>query len=131
MPDGNRYAAALAPPNAGPPPDAQGPPQGPMPPDAHGGAPPQPQDGAQPNPALVEALQILQGHEGKVADLLKDPASLKHVRVVFEAVKQDPGVVQALGQQGIGPDKLQQFDQMLTQAERGGKAPTVPHWLAQ
>ncbi len=95
------------------------------------GAPPTAPPAAGPTPALTEALQILQGHEGKVADLLKDPASLHHVRVVFEAVKQDPQSLQALAQTGIGPDKVQQFEQMLTQAEQGGQSPMVPHWLAR
>ena len=144
MANGNRYAAAMGPPAAGPDPSQMGPPppQSPPPPQGQqgpsGGPPPDPQGGTAPNPALVEALQMLQGHEGRVIDLLKDPAKLPHVRLVFDTLKQDPGAVQALAQAGIGPEKLQQFEQMLAQAEQGagshGRSDTgqpAPHWLAR
>ncbi len=132
MANGNRYAAAMAPPAAGPPPDAGAPPpttppQG-MPTD---GAPPTAPPAAGPTPALTEAVQILRGHEGPIGDLLKDPSKLGHIRVVFDAVMQDPGAMQSLAKIGIGPEKLQQFGQMLQQAEQGGKTQAAPHWLAR
>jgi hypothetical protein len=141
MPDGNRYAAALQPQMGGPPPPQAGPPPGAPPQGPPQGAPPGPPQGqgaAPPNPALVEAFNVLSGHEGPIADLLKDPAKLPHVRLVFDAVKQDPVALQGLAKAGIGPDKLQQFEQMLAQAEQGGQpggrddtGRPVPHWLAR
>ena len=125
MPDGNRYAAAMDP-QAGPagPPPAM-PPQGapPGPP----GAAPQGQSAA-PSPELVEAFKILSGHDGPIVDLLKDPKQLPHIRVAFDAIKQDPASLQALAAQGIGPDKIQQFEQMLQQAQQSNGP--APHWLA-
>lgn len=135
MPEGNRYAAAMDPSMAGqpqggaPPPDA-GPPQGQPP------GPPQDQ-GAQ-SPALAEAIQVLSGHDGPIADLLKDPTKLQHIKVVLVAVKQDPSALQALQKMGIGPQQLQQFEQMVQQAEQGGQGGgrddsgrPVPHWLTR
>ena len=130
MPNGNRYAAAMDPQGGAPPQGAPAdmPPQGP------------PQDGQ--SPALAEALQILSGHQGSIGDLLKDPAMHEHLVAVFQAVKQDPRAIQALQQAGIGPEKLQQFEQMLQQSGQGGAAPEgtparddagrpAPHWLAR
>lgn len=80
------------------------------------------------NPALAGALDTLSGHDGPIADLLKDPAKLPHLQTVFSAVKQDPASLQALAAQGIGPDKIQQFEQMLQQAQQSNGP--APHWLA-
>ena len=128
MPDGNRYAAAMDP-QAGPagPPPAM-PPQGapPGPP----GAAPQGQPAA-PAPELVEAFKILSGHEGPIADLLKDPAKLPQIRIAFDAIKQDPAAQAQLAKIGITPDKLQMFEQMLTQAEHGQTKAPASHWLAK
>lgn len=124
----NRYGAMTDPQSTGPPPamppDQGAPPQ--APPD---GAQPQGQPAAQPNPALVEAISILQGHEGRVIDLLKDPKALQHVQVVWEAVKQDQGALQQITQM-VGAENVQKFEQALQQKTSGTGQP-APHWLAR
>ncbi len=125
MPDGNRYAAAMDPQAgpAGPPPamPPQGAPQGPPPPQGQPAAP---------SPELVEAFKILSGHEGPIADLLKDPAKLPQIRIAFDAITQDPAAQAQLAKIGITPDKMQMFEQMLTQAEHGQTKAPASHWLA-
>lgn len=131
MPD-NPYGqlAGVGGPPSAPPGPPQGPPQGaPMPPQ---GGPPQegqpPAGAAPPNPALADALQILSGHQGKIADLLKDPAMHDHLQAALEAVKQDPGAMQALAKMGITPDKIQLFEQALAH-EKAGTGQPAPSWL--
>lgn len=118
----NRYGAAMDP-QQGAPQAPQMPPDGAPPP----GAPPE-QAGAQ-SPALAEAVQILSGHQGPIGDLLKDPSMHDHLVEVLQAVKQDPRAIQALAQMGIGPEKIQQFEQALMQAKGSAQQP-APHWLA-
>ncbi len=122
MPDMNRYGAAMDPQQGAPAPPM--PPNGAPPP----GTPPDQPAGAQ-SPALAEALQILQGHQGPIADLLKDPAMHDHLIMVLQAVKQDPAAIQALAQAGIAPEKIQHVEQMLMHAKGSAQAP-APHWLA-
>ena len=126
MPDGNRYAAAMDP-QAGPagPPPAM-PPQG-APPQG----PPQGQPADQPDPAVVEAFQILSGHDGPIEDLLKNPKNLPQIRAGVEAIKKDPAAQQQLVKAGITADMFHQFEQQLAKAEQGAQKAVAPHWLAR
>ncbi len=101
---------------------ASGPPQ---PPGPTMGGPPGPQPSqppggpsGPPDAAGAEALRILSGAEGPVADFLKDPTKRAHLRLALEVVKQDPTALQALAQAGFTPDKLQQFAQALGPAPK-------------
>ena len=85
------------------------------------------------SPALVEAMRLLGGAQGSVGDLLKNPAMHDHLHTVLAAVKQDPNSLQSLAKIGIGSDKIQQFEQMLTQSRASGApaaAPAAPSWLS-
>ena len=125
---GNPYGqlAGVAPPDA-----ATGPPQGapgpPAPAPAAPGGPPA-AGAAPPNQALADAMEILSGHEGKIADLLKDPKMHDHLQVALEAVKQDPAALQALAKIGITADKIQMFEQALAH-EKAGTGQPAPSWL--
>jgi len=84
------------------------------------------------NPALTDALEMLQGHQGRIGELLQDPTKHAQLRVALEAVKQDAPMLEKLAGIGIGPGQIQQFEQQLTAAvppqvsRRGTAAPTAP-----